>query len=94
MKNILLILNRIDKQTIEHLSMSAISGFLISLYLVFSKDVVTLFKENFFLGFALIFLTISIMSYYIQNLRKYFLRDKFSVALFLFVGTVSYVILK
>lgn len=55
MKDILLILKRIDKQTIEHLSMSAISGFLVSLYLVFTRDTVTLFKGNFFLGFALIF---------------------------------------
>ena len=94
MEDILLILKRIDKQTIEHLSMTAISGFLVSLYLVFSKDLVNLFKGNFILEFALIFLMISIIGYYIHNLRKYFLRGKFSVALFLFVGIVSYMILK
>ena len=94
MKNMPLILKKIDKQRIEQLLMSIISGFLVSLYFVFLKKLVILFRENLFLEFTLVFLTFYIINYYIQNLRKYFLSDKLAIILFLFVGVISYIILK
>ncbi len=94
MKIILTKLKSINKQTVEQLFMSAISGLLVSRYLVFSLDVVNSFKGNFFLGFALMFLTIYIISYYIKNLRKYFLQGEWPMALFIFTAIASYFIFK
>ena len=94
MRNIFSILKEIDKQRIEQLFMSITSGFLVSLYLIFTRNIIIPFRWNFFFDIMLVFLTYCIISYYIQNLRKYFLKDKVAITLFLFIGIISYMILK
>lgn len=84
-------IEKLSSNRVERLFMSATSGFMVCQFFEF-VNIITDYIKVSILSLFVMFICYCIGIYFIRNLRHYFLKDRYDLAMF-FIGSTGYFLL-